>query len=54
MSDSGTVKAVTMIVDDEQIVQESVRRILEEEGFSVDAVSRVDKALELLKKKHTI
>jgi DNA-binding response OmpR family regulator len=51
MSDSGTVKAVTMVVDDEQIVQESVRRILEEEGFSVDAVSRVDKALELLKKK---
>ena len=48
MNDSGAVKA--MVVDDEQIVQESVRRILEEQGFTVDAVSRVDQALGLLKK----
>lgn len=48
MNDSGAVKA--MVVDDEQIVQESVRRILGEEGFIVDTVSRVDQALGLLKK----
>ncbi|MFH0957513.1 MAG: response regulator [Pseudomonadota bacterium] len=40
-----------MVVDDDQIVQESVRRILVEQGMSVDAVSRVDHALELLKEK---
>ncbi|MEI6135272.1 MAG: response regulator [Desulfomonile sp.] len=33
------------------MVQESVRRLLEDQGFSVDAVPRVDQALELLKKK---
>jgi FixJ family two-component response regulator len=51
MSDSIIMKAITMVVDDEEIVQESVRRVLEDQGFSVDAVPRVDQALELLKKK---
>jgi ActR/RegA family two-component response regulator len=46
----GKVKAVTMVVDDEQIVHESVRRILEEQGFRVDTAYRVDEALNLLKK----
>lgn len=50
MNARGNVKAVTLVVDDEQIVQESVRRILEEQGFRVDTAYRVDEALDLLKK----
>ncbi|MCX5873661.1 MAG: response regulator [Deltaproteobacteria bacterium] len=50
MKVGGKVKAVTMVVDDEQIVQESVRRILEEQGFRVDTAYRVDEALNLLNK----
>jgi len=50
MNAGGNVKAVTMVVDDEQVVQESVRRVLEEQGFKVDTASRVDQALDLLKK----
>lgn len=50
MNPGDNVKAVTMVVDDEQIVQESVRRILEEKGFKVDTASRVEQALDLLKK----
>ncbi|MCL5125283.1 MAG: response regulator [Deltaproteobacteria bacterium] len=49
MNVGGNVKAVTMVVDDEQIVQESVSRILEEIGFRVDVASRVDQALDLMK-----
>ena len=50
MNPGGNVKAITLVVDDEQIVQESVRRILEEKGFKVDTASRVDHALDLMKK----
>ncbi|MGC8658613.1 MAG: response regulator [Desulfomonilaceae bacterium] len=49
MNAGDNVKAVTMVVDDEQIVQESVSRILEEIGFRVDVASRVDQALNLMK-----
>lgn len=41
-------KATILVVDDEQIVHESVQRILEEEGYSVDAAYRVDQALDKL------
>ena len=50
MNPGGNVKAITLVVDDEQIVQESVRRIFEEKGFKVDTASRVDHALDLMKK----
>jgi FixJ family two-component response regulator len=40
-----------LVVDDEQIVQESVKRILEEKGFLVDAAYRADQALQQLKQK---
>jgi DNA-binding response OmpR family regulator len=48
MNAEGRPKAAILVVDDEQIVHESVQRILEDEGFSVDGALRVDKALELL------
>jgi len=41
-------KASILVIDDEQIVQESVRRILEEEGYRVDGALRVGRALEML------
>jgi CheY-like chemotaxis protein len=48
MNDLGRQKASILVVDDEQIVHESVRRILEEEGYRVDGALRVDQALEKL------
>ncbi|HMK33688.1 MAG TPA: response regulator [Desulfomonilaceae bacterium] len=48
MSDRGKPKATILVIDDEQIVHESVRRILEEEGYRVDGTLRVDQALEKL------
>jgi DNA-binding response OmpR family regulator len=42
-------KAKVLIIDDEQIVHESVRRILEGEGYRVDGALRVKDALDLLK-----
>ncbi|MFH1116806.1 MAG: response regulator [Pseudomonadota bacterium] len=48
MNAGGKPKATVLVVDDEQIVHESVRRILEEEGYRVDGALRVDKALDML------
>lgn len=48
MNDRGRSRASILVVDDEQIVHESVRRILEEEGYRVDGALRVDQALEKL------
>lgn len=43
-------KAAILVIDDEQIVQESVQRILEEEGYLVEGALRVDRALEMIAK----
>ncbi len=48
MNATGKPKATILVIDDEQIVQESVRRILEEEGYEIDGAMRVDQALDLL------
>lgn len=48
MNAAGNPKATILVIDDEQIVHESVRRILEEEGYKIDGAMRVDKALGLL------
>jgi FixJ family two-component response regulator len=48
MNDSGKPRPIILVIDDEQIVHESVRRILEEEGYRVDGALRVDQALEKL------
>jgi DNA-binding response OmpR family regulator len=44
-------KANLLVIDDEQIVHESVGRILEEEGYRVDGALRVSEALEMLSKE---
>jgi DNA-binding response OmpR family regulator len=44
-------KAKILIIDDEQIVHESVRRILEVEGYRVEGAFRVKDALDLLKRE---
>jgi DNA-binding response OmpR family regulator len=44
-------KASILVIDDEQIVHESVQRILEDEGYVVDGALRVDRALELIGQK---
>jgi CheY-like chemotaxis protein len=44
-------KAKVLVIDDEQIVHESIRRILEEEGYRVDSAYRVDRALDNLSKE---
>jgi DNA-binding response OmpR family regulator len=44
-------KAAILVIDDEQIVHESVMRILEDEGYLVHSALRVDKALDLLSKE---
>jgi CheY-like chemotaxis protein len=41
-------KATILVIDDEQIVHESVQRILEEEGYRVEGALRVDQALDML------
>ncbi len=48
MNFSGKPKASILVIDDEQIVHESVRRILEDEGHQVHGAMRVDQALDLL------
>jgi CheY-like chemotaxis protein len=48
MDPKDTSKATVLVIDDEQIVHESVQRILEDEGYSVDAAWRVDQALDKL------
>ncbi len=50
MSDSASKTTRILVVDDEDIVQESVRLILEENGFSVDSARREKEALNLLDK----
>jgi DNA-binding response OmpR family regulator len=44
-------KANLLVIDDEQIVHESVGRILEEEGYRVDGALRVSEALDMLSKE---
>ena len=44
MSQRKQHKASILVVDDEQIVHESVRRILEAEGYHVESAFRVDQA----------
>ncbi|MBM3298331.1 MAG: response regulator [Deltaproteobacteria bacterium] len=51
MNAGGKPKATVLVIDDEQIVHESVRRILEEEGYRVDGALRVDQALDMLAKE---
>ncbi|MEW6114991.1 MAG: response regulator [Thermodesulfobacteriota bacterium] len=41
-------KAAILLIDDEQIVHDSVRRILESEGYKVDGAFRVAEAIEKL------
>jgi CheY-like chemotaxis protein len=48
MNARGKPKATILVIDDEQIVHESVRRILEEDGYRVDAALRVNQALEMI------
>ncbi|MGC8657656.1 MAG: response regulator [Desulfomonilaceae bacterium] len=50
MNGAGNPKAAILVIDDEQIVHESVRRILEDEGYKIDGAMRVDQALGLLSK----
>jgi len=48
MNPRGKPKATILVIDDEQIVHESVQRILEEEGYRVEGALRVDQALDML------
>ncbi len=48
MKTESELKASILVVDDEQIVHESVRRILEDEGFVIDGAFRVDEAINKL------
>lgn len=48
MNARGKPKATILVIDDEQIVHESVQRILEEEGYRVEGALRVDQALDML------
>ncbi len=50
MNVRGKPKATILVIDDEQIVHESVQRILVEEGYEVEGALRVDQALDLLAK----
>jgi CheY-like chemotaxis protein len=50
MNTRGEAKANILVIDDEQIVHESVGRILREEGYVVESALRVDEALEKLEK----
>ncbi len=51
MNSRGKPKAAILVIDDEQIVHESVGRILQDEGYEVDGAYRVDEALEKLSKR---
>ncbi len=51
MNVRGKPKATILVIDDEQIVHESVQRILVEEGYEVEGALRVDQALDLLAKR---
>jgi CheY-like chemotaxis protein len=51
MNERGKPKATILVIDDEQIVHESVQRILVEEGYDVEGAFRVDQALDLLAKE---
>jgi FixJ family two-component response regulator len=48
MKARGKPKATILVIDDEQIVHESVQRILLEEGYRVEGALRVDQALDLI------
>jgi FixJ family two-component response regulator len=48
MNARGKPKAAILVIDDEQIVHESVQRILEDEGYRVEGALRVDQALDML------
>ncbi|MFC1833926.1 response regulator [Thermodesulfobacteriota bacterium] len=51
MSPGEKPNATILVIDDEQIVHDSVQRILENEGYDVDGALRVAEALEMLAKK---
>ncbi len=51
MNSRSRPKTAVLVIDDEQIVHDSVRRILEQEGYLVDGAYRVDQALEKLAKR---
>jgi DNA-binding response OmpR family regulator len=51
MNAAGKPKATVLVIDDEQIVHESVRRVLEEEGYRVEGALRVDQALAMLSRE---
>ena len=51
MNSRSRPKTAVLVIDDEQIVHDSVRRILEQEGYLVDGAFRVDQALEKLAKQ---
>ncbi|MEW6350280.1 MAG: response regulator [Thermodesulfobacteriota bacterium] len=44
-------KALVLVIDDEQIVHQSVQRILQDEGYEVEGALRVDDALAMLEAK---
>jgi CheY-like chemotaxis protein len=48
MNARGKPKATILVIDDEQIVHESVQRILEEQGYRVEGALRVGQALDML------
>jgi len=48
MSAGKKPKATILVIDDEQIVHESVRRVLEDAGYAVDSALRVDQALSMV------
>ena len=51
MSASDKPKAKILVIDDEQIVHDSVSRILEEEGYRIDGALRVAEALDKIAKE---
>lgn len=45
-------KGKLLVIDDEQVINDAVRKIVLSEGFSVDTVTNAEEALALLKKKN--
>ncbi|AFM22994.1 response regulator [Desulfomonile tiedjei] len=52
MNATRDLHATILVVDDEQIVHESIQRILDQDGHRVISAMRVDQALQELEKKH--
>jgi DNA-binding NtrC family response regulator len=51
MPDKKTEKACVLLVDDEDVIRDSVGSILRDNGFDVTVASGVDEALAIIKKK---